>query len=114
MVSHPQGGYSRAGTDTFKRFGVFVIGSVLASSLSSKLPELKRVYDDLETANHAADWLTEQYDRAERRESWLIMTEFFVTLFAAAALIFSTLNFSMLHKGSMVLKKADEPKIRDG
>jgi hypothetical protein len=78
---------------TFERFGVFVIGSVLASSFSSNVPELKRVYSDQETAIHAADWLTEQYDRAERRESWLITMEFFVTLFAAAAIIFSILNF---------------------
>jgi hypothetical protein len=38
-------------------------------------------------------WLREQYDRAELKETWLITMEIAITVFVAAELIFSILNF---------------------
>ncbi len=38
-------------------------------------------------------WLTEQYDRAERKETWLITMEVAITIFVAAELILSVLSF---------------------
>jgi len=79
--------------NTFERFGVPVVGSALASSFHTAAPELHPVYDNPETRNHAADWLTEQYDRAERKESWSITMEVAITLFVAVELFLSILNF---------------------
>jgi hypothetical protein len=79
--------------NTFERFGVPVVGFALASSFHTAAPELHLVYDNPETRNHAADWLTEQYDRAERKESWLITMEVAITLFVALELLLSILNF---------------------
>jgi hypothetical protein len=36
-------------------------------------------------------WLTEQYDRAERKETWSLTMEFFITIFVAVEL-FLTLS----------------------
>jgi hypothetical protein len=46
----------------------------------------------------AAEWLTEQYDRAERRETWSITMEAAITVFVAFELMFSILAF-VSHKG---------------
>jgi len=38
-------------------------------------------------------WLTEQYDRAERKEGWTLVMEAAVTVLVAAELFFSITNF---------------------
>jgi hypothetical protein len=38
-------------------------------------------------------WLKEQYDRAERRETWLITMEVAITILVAAELIMSVVSF---------------------
>jgi hypothetical protein len=38
-------------------------------------------------------WLREQYDRAERKESWLVTMEVAITIFVAAELVMSVLDF---------------------
>jgi hypothetical protein len=38
-------------------------------------------------------WLREQYDRAERKETWLITMEVAITLFVAAELFMSVVDF---------------------
>jgi len=38
-------------------------------------------------------WLTEQYDRAERKETWSITMEAAITIFVAAELLISIVNF---------------------
>jgi hypothetical protein len=43
-------------------------------------------------------WLKEQYDRAERRETWLITMEVAITVFVASELILSLISF--LHGNS--------------
>lgn len=42
-------------------------------------------------------WLTEQYDRAERKETWSILMEVAIVVFVAAELIFSIANFLRGH-----------------
>jgi hypothetical protein len=39
------------------------------------------------------DWLTEQYDRAERKETWMITMEAAVTVFVFAELLFSVVGY---------------------
>jgi hypothetical protein len=84
--------------DNFERFGPPVIGSTLASGFHAAAPELHPIYDNPETRRHAADWLTEQYDRAERKETWSITMEVAITVFVLAELVFSALGF-LLRKG---------------
>jgi hypothetical protein len=38
-------------------------------------------------------WLKEQADKAERRETWLIIMEIAITVFVGLELIFSAINF---------------------
>lgn len=40
------------------------------------------------------DWLTEQYDRVERKETWSLTMEVAITVFVAVELLFSILNFA--------------------
>jgi hypothetical protein len=42
-------------------------------------------------------WLREQYDRAERRETWLITMEVAITILVAAELFMSVLDFYCRH-----------------
>jgi hypothetical protein len=72
---------------------VSVVGSALASGFKTAAPELHPVFDNPNTRTHAADWLTEQYDRAERKESRSVTMEVAITLFVAVELFLSILNF---------------------
>jgi hypothetical protein len=54
---------------TFERFGVIVVASALASSFHTAATELHSIYDNAEIQNHAADWLTEQYDPPSGRKA---------------------------------------------
>src|SRR6266576_2260700 len=42
-------------------------------------------------------WLTEQYDRAERKETWSLMMEMAITVFVFAELIFSIIGYVKSH-----------------
>ena len=42
-------------------------------------------------------WLKEQYDRAERRETWLMTMEIAITTLVAAELVMSVLDFYCRH-----------------
>jgi|GEM_PF-4605038 len=42
-------------------------------------------------------WLREQYDRAERRETWLMTMEVAITVLVAAELCMSILDFCFRH-----------------
>ena len=42
-------------------------------------------------------WLREQYDRAERKETWLISMEIAITLFVASELFMAVLEFWSRH-----------------
>jgi len=42
-------------------------------------------------------WLREQYDRAEKKETWLITMEIAITLFVFFELIVSVLDFYCRH-----------------
>ena len=46
----------------------------------------------------AAEWLTEQYDRTERHETWSITMEAAITLFVAVELIIAVIGLAY-HKG---------------
>lgn len=41
-------------------------------------------------------WLREQYDRAERKETWLITMEIAITILVAAELLMSVVEFYLL------------------
>jgi hypothetical protein len=84
--------------DILERFGPSVIGTVLAAGFSSSVPELTSLYTDPDRKRNAALWLTEQYDREERRETWSITMEAAITLFVLAELVFSVLNFLGIHR----------------
>jgi hypothetical protein len=43
-----------------------------------------------------ADWLTEQYDRTERRETWSLTMEVAITVFVLGEFVLSILNW--VHK----------------
>jgi hypothetical protein len=87
--------------EMFERFGPAVVAAVLYDGGSGRRtltePQQTVLHGDLLSREHAAEWLTEQYHRAERRETWSITMEAAITVLVAAELVFSTLNF--FHKG---------------
>jgi hypothetical protein len=83
--------------DIFEPFGATVIGTVLSGGFNPLAPELQSIYASTDIRRHAAAWLTEQYDRAERKETWSLTMEAAITVFVAVELVFSVLNF-VLHR----------------
>jgi|ERR1017187_3496542 hypothetical protein len=74
--------------EIFERVGASIIGIILYGDFSGQqMTEVQK------TRKHAEAWLTEQYDCAERKETWSITMEAAITLFVAVELVFSILNF---------------------
>jgi hypothetical protein len=79
--------------DTLERFGAATVAALIYGGFSGPLntePQ-KSLYENSTMRQHALEWLTEEYDRAERRETWLITMEAAVTVFVAAELLLSIL-----------------------
>ena len=58
--------------ELFERAGTAVVAQVMTGGLPYGVvvtPPLHRLYN-VEVRGRAAEWLTEQYDRAERKETW--------------------------------------------
>lgn len=89
-----------ADREMFERFGAAIFGAVLYGGFSG--PQAtgaqKALYENPGTRLHAEAWLTEQYDRAERKETWSITMEAAITVFVAVELVLSVLNF-VSHRG---------------
>ena len=80
--------------DLFERCGSSVIGAVLAGGSTPLLGALqKSLYEKSDMRQQALDWLTEQYDRAERKETWSLTMEAAITVFVAVEVVLSILNF---------------------
>jgi hypothetical protein len=77
--------------ETFERHGVGTMQSNLAVGHyivhDGQTIMIKDVMPDL------LSWLTEQYDRAERKETWSLTMEVAITLFVFAELIFSIIGY---------------------
>ena len=73
--------------ETFERYGVGTIQNLLAASgqlrHKGNLTNIGSLVKDLLV------WLTEQYDRAERKETWSLSMEFAIVVLVAAELLFS-------------------------
>lgn len=80
--------------DVFERFGVNVIGGVLGGGFNPPASEIQPVYNNDTVRAHALQWMTEQYDRAERKENWMITMEAAVTIFVLFELIVSILDLT--------------------
>jgi hypothetical protein len=85
--------------DVFERFGVNVIGAVLGGGFNPRAIEIQPVYNDDNVRAHALAWMTEQYDRTDRKETWLITMEVSITGFVFAELILSTVSWLFPHLG---------------
>jgi hypothetical protein len=79
----------------FERYGVAAIQQLLVAMGGSADVrfEGRLTQDDPDFRPAMLDWLTEQYDRAERKETWQITMEAAVTVFVLAELCFSIFSF---------------------
>jgi hypothetical protein len=89
--------------EVFERLGVALIQSVLASGLGPAPEELRRIHYNIEAMRtHALDWLTEQYDRAERWETWSLTMEVVITVFVLGELTISIASWLYPHFGPRI------------
>jgi hypothetical protein len=76
---------------TFERYGTLTMQTLLATNNT-----MYRHEGSLFTVEHflgpLLSWLTEQYDRAERKETWSLTMEFAITIFVAAELLLLIVN----------------------
>jgi hypothetical protein len=80
--------------DLFERLGAPVISLAITSGFHAPAPQLHPLYDDSEVRNNATAWLTEQYDRAERKETWSLTMEAAITIFVAVELALSAVTIA--------------------
>lgn len=71
---------------TCERFGANVIAHMLAAGLNPRYISLQHIYNAESNQERALEWLTEQYDRAERKENWSLIMEIAITVFVFAEL----------------------------
>lgn len=94
-------GIPRDHRQMFERFGATIITTALYGGFpgpADTAEPLNTLYNKPYFRASAAEWLTEQYDRAERKETWSITMEAAITVLVAVELVFSILNF-LFHKG---------------
>jgi hypothetical protein len=79
----------------FERFGAAIVTAALYGGFPGPVTTepLKTLYNRPGCREAAAEWLTEQYDRAERRETWSITMEAAITVFVGVELIISVFGF---------------------
>lgn len=76
--------------EAFERYGVN--GMQVALSTSGWFHHGRKVTPARDHCLELLPWLTEQYDRAERRETWLITMEASITVFVLAELILAAVQ----------------------
>lgn len=91
----------------FERFSANIIGGILAGGSSPIAEEMRPVYHDPTVRIHALAWMTEQYDRAERWETWSLTMEIAITLFVGVEILLNDhvlkeLRFLTAHLVSLV------------
>lgn len=73
-----------------ERLGSDLIAHVVAAGdYGPRYEALRPLSVDLRNHEHVLAWLTEQYDRAERKENWSLIMEIAITLFVLAELLFA-------------------------
>jgi len=76
-----------------EQFGAPVVAAVLAAGSAPRHENLARIHNNSDLAESAAKWLTEQYDRDERKESWSIIMEAAITVFVLVEMTISIVEF---------------------
>lgn len=72
--------------ETFERYGTVTMQTLLATNATSYRHKGMLATVELYLKPLLA-WLTEQYDRAERKETWSLSMEVAITIFVAAELV---------------------------
>jgi len=73
--------------DIFERYGVQVIGFVLAGGFTPAAKDLQPLYREDNIKTHARDWLTERADLQERHETLTFWLEAGVLFFVILGVI---------------------------
>jgi hypothetical protein len=73
--------------ETLEKYGVVGVQIALANG-QSVFHDGKRVTFDEASAPVVLNWLTEEHDRAERRENWSLVLEIAIVLLIDAELLF--------------------------
>jgi hypothetical protein len=86
--------------EMLERFGPATVAAIVYGGFPGppNIEPQKSLYEDSTKRQHASEWLTEEYDRAERSETWSMTMEAAITLFVGVELVFSIVNF-LFHKG---------------
>jgi hypothetical protein len=82
--------------DIFDRYGVQVIGFVLAGGFTPAAKDLQPLYQDDQIKVHARDWLTERSDIQERHETLTFWLEVGVLFFVILGVV---VDACLLYRG---------------
>lgn len=78
--------------ETFEQYGVPTMQALLATT--NYFHHKGKDITAQDVRPELLPWLTEQYDRAERKETWSLAMEVAITAFVATELLFTILRWS--------------------
>ncbi|MGB8802702.1 MAG: hypothetical protein WCC97_18640 [Candidatus Acidiferrales bacterium] len=81
--------------ETFEQYGVATMQAILATTNYFQHKNTRLMAQDV--LLELLPWLTEQYDRAERKETWLITMEAAITIFVGFDFVLATISFFCRH-----------------
>ena len=73
--------------ETFEQYGVGSMQTILATAGHFRHQGGSNIVHVEAVLGHLLPWLTEQYDRVERKETWALTMDAAITLFVAAELV---------------------------
>ena len=79
--------------ETFERYGTGTMQMLLANNTPYRHPNQGSMTAIERYLTELLNWLTEQYDIAERKETWSLTMEVAITIFVAAELVLSIVRF---------------------
>jgi hypothetical protein len=78
--------------ELFEERGVDTMRAYIGLSYSIRKPD-GTLITERDVRPRLLPWLLEQYDKAERKETWSLTMEFAIVVLVAVELLFSTINF---------------------
>jgi hypothetical protein len=81
---------------SLERMGVALIQQWVVASRTLQYKKVPSGQPEYAGDQEVADWLTEQYDRTERKETWSLTMEVAITVFVLGEFVLSMLNW--VHK----------------
>jgi len=83
--------------DSFEKYGMECMRIILATTNHGSTTTFKHQGNEVRASNYVdsiLSWLTEEYDKKDRKDNWLLVMEIAITIFVFVEMIISICNIS--------------------